>query len=942
MFNKFKAFFHSLITTRILYFIILLFAGFSVLFYRIFQLQIVHGEEYLNSFQVSIKKERNVEAARGNIYDCNGVLLAYNQLAYSVKIEDVYESGKNKNKNLNNTILKTIKIVESNGDKLALNFNISVDDEDNYVFTVSDSLLSRFKADIFGYAFINDMTYAESSASADDIMEYLTGKKRYNIDTENLSKQEIIKLVSVRYAMSLNAYQKYIATTIATNVNEKTVATIYENADVLEGVSIAEDTIRVYPQGEYMAQIIGYTGKINADELKAYSASDDTYNMNDIVGKVGIEKSMESALRGLNGSETVFVDTLGRVVSIDSYTYPVAGNDVYLTIDSKLQESIYHVLEQKLAGILLKKIVNTKVYVPGEKSSASDIVIPIYDVYYQMFNNNIIDVKHLQSDDASENERDIYQAFLYKQSKVMERLLEELTTKKTVYNKLTTEYKVYENYIEDILLDADILVYDLIDSQDDVYRAWAIDETISLNQYINYAISKGWINNKYLNLETAYSESSEIYDSIVSIVLSKLEKDENFHKILYKYIIREDLIRPRQICDCLLDQGIISLSEEEQKLWERNAISPYNFMIERISNLEITPAQLALDPCSASMVVTDVNNGSVLACVSYPSYDNNYLANGADAAYLKKVNNDKSLPLINFATQQRTAPGSTYKMVSAAAGLCEGVVNTNTLITCVGTFDEITEKHNCWIYPGRHGALNVANAIKASCNYYFYTVGYRLSLDENNNYNSSLGVEKLNKYADMFGLTDKSGIEIEEYSPHPTTDYSVPSAIGQGTNSFTTVGLARYVTAVANSGTVYNLTLLDKLVDSNGNDIVKYNAEIRNTIDMDERYWDAIHDGMKKVVESKYYFQDLGIEFAGKTGTAQQSKTRPDHGLFVCYAPYKDPEIAIAVRIANGYTSEYVADTTKDVLKLYFNLEKKDDIVTGSAAEINANGHGGD
>lgn len=942
MFNKLKAYLHSLITTRVLYFIILLFVGFGILFYRLFDLQIVHGEEYLNSFQVSIKKERTISAARGNIYDCNGVLLAYNKLAYSVKIEDVYESGKNKNKNLNSTILKTIEIIESNGDSLSLNFNISVDEDDNYYFTVSDSQLSRFKADIYGYAYISDMSYAESSATAEDIMEYLTGKTRYNIDTEGLSKDTILKIVSIRYALGLNAYQKYIATTISQNVNERTVATIYENADILEGVSIAEDTIRVYPQGEYMAQIIGYTGKINSDELKTYSSMDDSYTMNDIVGKVGIEKSMESALRGLNGSETVFVDTLGRVVSVDSYTEAVAGNDVYLTIDSNLQEAIYHVLEQKLAGILLKKIVNTKVYVPSENSSASDIVIPIYDVYYQMFNNNVIDIKHLQADDASENERDIYEAFLYKQGKVMDRLLEELTTKKTVYNKLSTEYKVYENYIEDVLLDSGILIYDSIDSTDEVYRAWAIDETISLNQYINYAISKGWINNDYLNLESAYSESSEIYDSIVSIILNKLYKDDNFYKILYKYIIREDLIKPRQICDCLLDQGVVKLSDEEQALWEKGKISPYNFMIERITNLEITPAQLALDPCSASMVVTNVNNGDVLACVSYPSYDNNYLANGADASYLKKVNNDKSLPLINYATQQRTAPGSTYKMVSAAAGLMEGVVTTNTLITCVGTFDEITEKHNCWIYPGRHGALNVTNAIKSSCNYYFYTVGYRLSLDENNNYNSNLGIEKLNKYADMFGLTEKSGIEIEEYSPHPTTDYSVPSAIGQGTNSFTTVGLARYVTAVANSGTVYNLTLLDKLVDSKGDTILENKAEVRNTVEMDDKYWNAIHEGMKRVVEEKSYFRDLGISFAGKTGTAQQSKTRPDHGLFVCYAPYDEPQIAIAVRIANGYTSEYVADTTKDVLKLYFNLDEQEDIVNGIAAEISANGRGGD
>lgn len=939
---KIKEFFVSIVKSRLIFLIVAFGFLFGWLIYRCFDLQIVHGEEYLNSFQLKIKKERTLDAPRGNIYDRNGKVLAYNELAYTVKIEDVFESGRDKNRKLNNTLLKTIEIIESNGDKISTSFNIYVNDYGNYDFSVSGISLSRFKADIYGHAYIDEMSFAESSSSADEIMEYLTGPTRFNLDKEGLSKETVLKVVSLRYAMSLNAYQKYIPTTVSFNVSDKTVASIYENSEILEGVSVVEDTIRVYPNGIYTSQIVGYTGKINSDELAAFSKDDPSYTLNDIVGKTGVEKSMESTLRGIKGSETIFVDTLGRVIQSENFTKSAAGSDLYLTIDTELQEAVYHILEQKLAGILLKKIINAKEYIPAEGASASAIMIPIYDVYYALFNNNVINIPHLNDELASDAEREVYDAFTAKKNAVMERLRSELTDKKTVYKKLTTEYKVYENYIEKILLDSDILKSNLISSSDETVKAWATEEVISLAEYLMYAISQNWINTDLLELQGAYSESGEIYENIVDLLMDKLSKDNNFDLLVYKYVIKEDKVKPRTICQVLLDQGLVTLSDEKARLFEKKLMTPYTFMTDCIAELKITPAQLALEPYSASMVITDVRNGDVLALVSYPSYDNNYMANGADADYLRKITNDKSLPMFNYATQQRTAPGSTYKMVTSAAGLSEGIITPNTLITCTGTFDETKDVHHCWAYPGRHGAINVTNAIRYSCNCFFYTVGYRLSLDERNHYNSDLGIEKLNEYAKMFGLGDKSGVEIDEYSPVLSSAYSVPSAIGQGNNAFTTVGLARYVTAVANSGTVYDLTLIDKITDSDGTLIKDNAAPVRNIAELKDNYWDIIHEGMRRVVADKYYFADLDLEFAGKTGTAQQSRVNADHGLFVCYAPFNEPEIAIAVRVANGYSSEYVADTTKDVLKWYFKLEDKKDIVNGQASTVSGHDGGGD
>ena len=183
----------------------------------------------------------------------------------------------------------------------------------------------------------------------------------------------------------------------------------------------------------------------------------------------------------------------------------------------------------------------------------------------------------------------------------------------------------------------------------------------------------------------------------------------------------------------------------------------------------------------------------------------------------------------------------------------------------------------------------------------------------------------------MFGLTEKSGVEITESEPKFSEKYIVPSAIGQGSNNYTTVGLARYLTAVANSGTVYNLSILDKLTNSKGEVVKDFKPEIRNTIDVDDSIWNAIHSGMRSVVEKKNYYNELSVNVAGKTGTAQEGKNRTNHALFLSYAPYEDPEISVTVRIAYGYSSDFAAQTARDVYKYYYRLAEEDELLTGTA-----------
>ncbi len=952
--ERFKENFMNMVTSRLLLLVLVLFGMGGYLIYTIFQLQIVHGEEYFNNFQLRITRERTIPATRGNILDRNGNLLAYNELAYSVTIEDVYESGKRKNARLNDTIYRLISMIERCGDSIINDFHIVLDNHGNYQFSVEGTQLLRFLADVYGHATIDDDDFKEKekTATPDEVMDYLCSSSRYGVgdytDPEDSStfvagmgytKEEILKIVTIRFAMNANSYQRYIATTVANNVSEETVAVVMEHADVLDGVAIAEGTVRKYNESIYYSQIIGYTGKVNPEELVTLQEQNESYDLNDTVGKSGIESSMEIELQGAKGTETVYVDNLGKVIETRDRVEPVAGNDVWLTLDTDLQKVGYHLLESKLAAILLARMDNIKEYHVPEGGSGGDIRIPIYDVYFACINNNIIDTAHFADRDAKETEKLVHQTYLDKKANVRQTLREELEETCTPYDQLTVEYQNYQSYIVSMLYENDIIMKSVIDQNDATYIAWTKDEVISLNEYLNYAIAQNWVNVSRLDIDSRYSDSVEIYQKIMDYIFEKLDADDDFDKRLYRYMINNDELTGRQICELLLEQDLVELTEEEQRQFEAGTETAYVFMRKRIENLDITPAQLALDPHSGSIVVTDVKTGNVLALVSYPSYDNNKMANGVDAAYFASLQSDLSSPLINYATQQRTAPGSTFKIVSSTAGLTEGAISTSDVIFCSGIFDKITPPPRCWRLAG-HGSMDVTGGIQHSCNGFFYEVGYRLGI-VGDTYNNDVALNKLAKAADLFGLTETSGVEIEEYTPVVSDEDAVRTAIGHGNSDYTTAGLARYVTTIANGGTCYNLTLVDRIENKNTDYVYNNEAQVRNQIDMDEAYWDAIHTGMRRVVEGKRYYADLDVNVAGKTGTAQENRNRPNHALFISYAPYEDPEISVTVRVACGYTSDYSAQIARDVYAYYFGLKDESEIITGTAGaleggEINA------
>lgn len=950
MFDELKDKLIDILTSRLTVFALLFILFGGILAYRCFQLQIVHGQEYLDEFVLETEKTRDIASARGNIFDRNGNLLAYNELAYSVKIEDVFESGSGKNARMNEVVHNLIRMIEKNGDKCVADFRIIVDENGEFAFNAEGTSLLRFLADVYGRRTIDLLQDSERTATADEVMDFLSGTGKFGIGEysepgntksdfiagSGYSKEDWLKMVTIRYAMSLTSFRKYIGTTVATNINERTVAVLMENSDVLPGVTIVEDTVRRYVDSKYFAHVLGYTGKISSDELTQLNAemlerggSGDEYTINDMVGKSGIEASLETTLQGRKGYERVVVDSMGKVLSIPEREDAQVGQDVYLTIDRDLTKVVYNILEQKLAGLVSSKIINAKEYKAEPDADSDDIQIPIYDVYFAMFNNSIIDIKHLSAENAGETEKAVYAAYAGYKEAVYEKLKDELTEKKTPYNRLSLEYQVYQSNIVTLLNRNGIIMTEAVDTSDETYINWVTRETISLNEYLRYCISQNWIDVSRLQLDDKYSDSSEIYGKLLEYIIAMLDRNMEFQKKFFKYMLLSDAINGKQVCQVLCEQGLVDIPETDADAVFAGRMTAYDFMKNRIDNLEITPAQLALDPCNASVVITDVNTGDVLALVSYPGYDNNKMANSVDAEYFAKLNADKSNPQWNYATQSTLAPGSTFKMVVATAGLMEGVITLRSRTTCVGTFDEIASAPRCWLRRG-HGNETLVTAIRDSCNYYFYNVGYQLS-SRSGTYSQAEGLRILAEYAGKYGLTEKSGIEISEVSPNVSTEDPVRSSIGQGTNSYTTVGLARYITAVANGGTCFNLTLLDKITDSDGNTLMEHEPDVRNVIEMPKEYWDAIHSGMRQVVENKSYFQGLGVSVAGKTGTAEQTNSRPNHALFVCYAPYEQPKIAVATRIPFGYSSDYAAQVTRDIIKYYCGLAEEDELVTGVA-----------
>lgn len=321
-----------------------------------------------------------------------------------------------------------------------------------------------------------------------------------------------------------------------------------------------------------------------------------------------------------------------------------------------------------------------------------------------------------------------------------------------------------------------------------------------------------------------------------------------------------------------------------------------------------------------AVAVIQVGTGDILALASYPSYDlqsfsRNYAALSADPA----------APLYNRATQGRYAPGSTFKAVTATAGLGEAAITPETTIYDKGVIDEYAGyRYTCWIYPGSHGTINVAQALQMSCNYFFYQVGRQV------------GIDALDKYAAAYGLGQPTGVELpentgvlasREYKDSEVGEGwyvgdTLQAAIGQSYHLFTPLQLASYAATIAGDGTRYAAHLLKSVASADADKAVyQTEPQVLSRVDADAENFEVLKDGLlmaSKYGSASYVFGNYGVDVCSKTGTAQVSEDTVNNAVFIAFAPRENPEIALSVVVENGQHGYYLAEVARDIFDWYF------------------------
>ncbi len=792
---------------------------FFILVLKLFSLQIAKGEYYSQEVTGTALREVEVEAARGTIYDRYGRPLAINNTAYAVSLDPSVGVD-----NLNKVLYDLINVLEKNGEKIVETLPISSTLPHEFLFDGSESQETRWKADM----------NLDEDYTAEECFDEL--RERFEIDesTDNITAGKILGL---RCALYEKRYSKYIPIPIAYNISEKTLTTLREQGSSFPCAFIDTQSNREYPYGKYFSHILGYIGSITDEELEENSK--EGYTISDVIGKDGIEKAYESYLKGTDGSQYIEVDSSGRrITTIENEgVSPVAGNDVYLTVDAELQKTAYDALEDALTEAQLDRL------------SGGDYGYSISDVFESMIESNTVRIKNILN-------------------------------------------------AEDGTVQGEIKSYILSQNSD---AAADVDEARSI-------LLKGYQNNAV---------------SGTQILIAMYEQG--------------------QITD---DDGVIT------KL-KSGTISSSTALLNKMQSQDITPQMTAMDPCTGSVVVNDVNSGEVLAAVSYPSYDNNELVNSFNSEYYINLQNDPTTPMVNRPYQEPRAPGSTFKMITAAAALEENIIGPRTTVYDKGTFTDAGKPYaRCWIGSGNgsHGSVNVSEALEVSCNYFFYTVSYNMG---------SEAITKLNNYMRAFGLDNPTGVEIyelydsmdnypsrissPEYKKYITEQrYENPSssdlnwsagdtirtAIGQSYNNYTSATLAKYVATLANGGTRYKNHFMSKITASDGTLLSEYEEVVEEQLSLKQSTLDAIYEGMYLVTTGdkgtlRNSFKDFPIDVAAKSGTAQESSKRSEHTIFVAFAPYESPQISISVLIPYGNDSATAPAPTvaKAVISKYMQLD---------------------
>ena len=662
-----------------------------ILIAKLFDLQIIHGEEYREESNTRLTRESTLEAARGSILDRTGASLVSSQMQFSL---EMYKT-KVENDVLNTSILNMVQVLEKYGCEYEDTFPIKIEP---YEFTISGDTLSKWKE-------TNDLDPNITAQQA-----FNKFKDKYKIENTNI--QEIRKIITIRYLISQKGYSSTRAVTISDEISREAVAEFSESSDKFAGINIVVKPIRQYNEGTLASHILGYADLIRSEE---YEQRKDTYGMNDIIGRTGIEYVFEEYLKGKNGTKQIDMAVDGTTTAEYISKEAVAGSDIVLTIDANLQRITENALEANIQKIA----------------------------------------------------------------------------------------------------------------------------------------SGGF--------GTAY------------------------------------------------------------------------------------------DAKAGACVVMDVNTGDILSMASYPNYNPADFVGGISTSNWNNYTNNEAKPLVNKAIQNSYSPGSTFKMITAIAGLESGVITTTEKINDTGVYRKYGISMNCWYYTDYHrghGLVNVSEAIEKSCNYFFYETADRMGIDE------------LAKFAKYFGLGTKTGVELQSETagvlanrenkqklhpddPNWNPGNTLNAAIGQGDNEFSPLQMAKYISMLVNGGKKIDVSIVKTIRNADGSEVSK--DEINNfvnkklgleeetsseDIQINQEYLDAVLQGMKSVTSDTtgtayVRFKDFDVSVGGKTGSAEAPNDQV-HAWFVGFAPFENPEIAIVVMVENGRHGNYTAEVVRDIMEEYFGMNTQD------------------
>ncbi len=869
-------------SSRYIMLAIIMLAMMSALIYKLGVLTLTQGQALSGEAEERAQSSVVTKGKRGRILDRNGVVLAYSEACYNVEfLRDPDKRTSNDSALYTESLIKAIQIIEDGGGKSIDTSYIKQDENGELYFdfgvTSENAIKARYKnfCSAMGFTINDDLSKPQAEW---DLSKWPTAEFCYNYLRKSwnippeMSFEDARKIISVRQEVNLNNYRAYEPITIANDVSMEVVAKLSLHSAELPGIQTAQSTTRVYPYGESAAHIVGY---LSANANTAVKAS--------------------------------YLESLGY--SEEDYSSAMAFED--------------------------------------------DGVTPLKDA----------------------------------------------DTGETLYNMLKMGY-AYSDKIGVSGIEATMEAY--LNGATNEHQGVTVVE-VNKNGSIIREISKSSPtdgNDVMLTLDIEMQKTTEqaLADIIESLAAAEKQQIEN------------DALKPE--------------SEQEYTQY---------------SNIQTAKA--------GTIVVMNPKDGTVLASASSPSYDPNWFVQGltvAQGEYLFGEEAKESTPMRNKAVSSKLAPGSIYKMVTGIAGISEGAIGINETVDDKGPYyahnedgTEIkTGAPRCWTTNiSKHQEQDIVQALKNSCNYYFFTVAERI------------GIEKLNKWSGYFGLTSPTNIEltgestgivggqdvlfdcdlnktdgtlniVEQKTSLPTLIYNklcirlreyvagrameiddaavercamrlmrlqdgslsgkgpqvrgiiseelgipegvtatqswvneimsylneiqwkvtltIRSGMGQGVTLVTPMAIARYVSTIANEGTVFDARIVDKIQTDEGELIRQMESNVYNKIDIAPEVWAAVKEGMKDVVSpedtgtakgafSEEFANTYQDRIAGKTGSAQVSNDRPDienTGWFVCYGPREDPDIVVVVCIPNGWSGSKTAPAAEDILTYYFNKQE--------------------